>query len=86
MSSIPTTTDKIWKFFEIDDGYTETTFYVISSGGSYYSTSTGDRYTYVPPSNNPRTGDDSHLALWGALACLSAAGVMLLTKKKRKEN
>ncbi len=69
---------------EFDDGYAETTFYVLSSGGNYYNTSTNDRYTYVPPSNNPRTGDDSHLALWGALACLSAAGAMLTAKKRKR--
>ena len=51
-------------------------------GGDYYST--GERYTAVPPSNNPRTGDDSHLALWGALACLSAAGAVLMAKKRKR--
>ena len=51
-------------------------------GGDYYST--GERYTAVPPSNNPRTGDDSHLALWGALAFLSAAGVILTAKKRKR--
>ena len=35
-------------------------------------------------SNNPRTGDDSRLALWGTLAAVSAAGVVVLTAKKRK--
>lgn len=69
---------------EFDDGYAETIFYVLSSGGNYYNTSTNDQYTYVPPSNNPRTGDDSHLALWGALACLSAAGAVLMAKKRKR--
>ncbi len=74
---------------DFDDGSAETLFVVYDpgSGGSYYSTSTSERYTYVPPSNNPRTGDDSHLALWGTLACLSAAGAMFTAKKhRRKEN
>ena len=71
---------------EFEDGIVSTPFYVISSGGSYYSTSTSERYTYVPPSNNPRTGDDSHLALWGALACLSAAGVILTAKKRKRRD
>ena len=53
-------------------------------GGDYYST--GERYTAVPPSNNPRTGDDSHLALWGVLGCLSAAGVILTAKKRKRRD
>ena len=42
-----------------DDGEAETKFVVFPAGGggeTYYSTSTSERYTYVPPSNNPRTG------------------------------
>gem|GEM_PF-4164296 len=70
---------------EFEDGIVSATFYVLSSGGSYYNNSTSERYTYVPPSNVPRTGDDSNLALWGALVIVSAAGIALLIVRKRKK-
>ncbi len=72
------------------DGQASADFVVITPGsgsGSYSGSGTID-YIYNPQaktvSNNPRTGDDSRLALWGILAAVSAAGVMVLTAKKRK--
>lgn len=75
------------------DGQASTDFVVIAPGsgsGSYSGSGTID-YIYNPQaktvSNNPRTGDDSRLALWGILAAVSAAGVVLTAKKrKRREN
>lgn len=54
-------------------------------GTGYVSSGSGAGYTYVPPSNNPRTGDESNLMLWGALAVVSAAGIALLIVRKRKK-
>ncbi len=72
---------------DFDDGSAETKFVVLDagSGGTYYSTSTGSTYTYVPPSNNPRTGDESNIALWGMLAIVSLAGVVLTGRKREKQ-
>ena len=69
------------------DGYALTTFTVKAASGGvipYYSGDESAAYMYVPPSNNPRTGDDSHLALWGVLACMSAVGVMLTARKRKR--
>ncbi|MBO5544108.1 MAG: sortase B protein-sorting domain-containing protein [Oscillospiraceae bacterium] len=73
-----------------NDGQASADFVVITPGsgsGSYSGSGTID-YIYNPQaktvSDNPRTGDDSRLALWGILAAVSAAGVMVLTAKKRK--
>ena len=73
------------------DGKAETDFLVLAAGGgsggsSYYSASSGERYTYVPPSNNPRTGDESNLALWGALAIISLVGATLTVRIRKKES
>ena len=67
------------------DGEATADFLILPAGGSYYNNSTSERYTYVPPSNVPRTGDESNLALWGALAIVSAAGIALLIVRKRKK-
>ena len=68
------------------DGSVSTPFMILPTGGGYYSTSTDERYTYVPPSNNPRTGDDSNLALWGALAAASLAGAVLTMRKRKRSH
>ena len=70
---------------DFDDGSAETKFVVLDagSGGTYYSTSTGSTYTYVPPSNNPRTGDGSHIGLWSVVALASAVGAVLAERKRK---
>ena len=43
----------------------------------------GEGYTYVPPSNNPRTGDESNLVLWGGMAAISLAGAVLIFRRRK---
>ena len=67
------------------DGEATADFLILPAGGSYYNNSTSERYTYVPPSNVPRTGDDGNLMLWGVLAIVSLAGVVLTGRKREKQ-
>lgn len=67
------------------DGEATADFLILPAGGSYYNNSTSERYTYVPPSNVPRTGDESNLMLWGMLAIVSLAGVVLTGRKREKQ-
>ena len=67
------------------DGEATADFLILPAGGSYYNNSTSERYTYVPPSNVPRTGDESNIALWGMLAIVSLAGVVLTGRKREKQ-
>ena len=56
-----------------------------NSGGVipyYYRDGAG--YTYVLPSNNPRTGDESHIALWSVVALASAVGAVLTNRKRKR--
>jgi hypothetical protein len=54
-----------------------------SSGIIPYYYRGGEGYTYVPPSNNPRTGDESNLVLWGVLAAVSLAGAVLIIRRRK---
>ena len=63
-----------------NDGEVATDFLVVPQnydGRTYpnpYPNITG--YTYVNPTNNPRTGDESNISLWVALAVISALTVL----------
>lgn len=65
------------------DGEATADFLILPAGGSYYNNSTSERYTYVPPSNVPRTGDESNLMLWGMLAAVSLAGAVLIIRRRK---
>ena len=65
------------------DGEATADFLILPAGGSYYNNSTSERYTYVPPSNVPRTGDESNLMLWGMLAAVSLAGALLIIRRRK---
>ena len=75
------------------DGQASADFVIIAPGsgsGSYSGSGTIDTIYYPKAktvSNNPRTGDESHLALWGMLAAVSVTGALFLAKKrKHREN
>lgn len=46
------------------------------------------KYVTIPPMSSPKTGDESHMALWIGLMCVSGAALaaLLLTGRKRKTN
>jgi LPXTG-motif cell wall-anchored protein len=67
----------------LTDGEATADFLILPAGGSYYNNSTSERYTYVPPSNVPRTGDESNLMLWGMLAAVSLAGAVLIIRRRK---
>ena len=69
------------------DGEVSTPFIVVQPGSG------SERYdypetVYVLPSNNPRTGDDSSIMLWGTLALISAlaagSSYTLLRRRRKK--
>lgn len=76
-----------------NDGEVATDFLVVPQdydGRTYpnpYPNITG--YTYVNPTNNPRTGDESNISLWVALAVISAltvlSGLTLLLHRRRRK-